>query len=74
LQPILEAFENGPWTRVKEAIAAKDRRAFDTAYRFTIETCYACHKASEKGFLRPQIPTHPETPIINFDPKAPWPQ
>jgi hypothetical protein len=73
LQPILEAFENGPWTHVQKAIAAKDRAAFDKAYRFTIETCYSCHKASEKGFLRPQIPTHPETPIINFDPKAKWP-
>jgi hypothetical protein len=73
LQPILEAFENGPWTHVQKAIAAKDRAAFETAYRFTIETCYSCHKVSEKGFLRPQIPTHPETPVINFDPKATWP-
>jgi hypothetical protein len=24
-------------------------------------------------YLRPQIPTEPETRIINFDPKAKWP-
>ena len=29
--------------------------------------------ASEKPFLRPQVPTQPETQIVNFDPNATWP-
>ena len=74
LVKILEAFENGPWTQLKDAIAAKDDAAFDKAYRFTMETCYACHKAADKPYLRLQIPTSPEAPIMNFDPAATWPK
>ena len=48
--------------------------AFEKSYRFTMETCYSCHKAADKPFLRPQIPTQPESPIINFDAKADWPR
>lgn len=70
LEAILQAFENSPWTQLKDAIAAGDKTAFDKAYRFTLDTCYACHKASDKPFIRLQIPTEPETPIINFDPNA----
>lgn len=70
IEAILQAFENSPWTQLKEAIAKKDKAEFDKAYRFALETCYACHKASDKPFLRPQIPTQPATPIINFAPSA----
>jgi hypothetical protein len=74
LAALLEAAENGPLKQVQDAIEAKDGAAFERAYRFTLETCYACHKASDKPYLRPQIPVQPETPIINFDPKATWPK
>jgi hypothetical protein len=71
---ILEAFENGPLKALEEAIAAKDLPAFEVAYRTTLEGCYTCHKAADKPFIRPQIPSQPETPIINFDPQANWPR
>jgi hypothetical protein len=75
LQKLLEAFENSPWKQMEGAIAAKDKTDFERKYRwFGLDTCYSCHKASEKPFLKPQIPTQPETPIINFDPKADWPK
>jgi hypothetical protein len=74
LEAILQSFENAPWTQMKDAIAAKDSAAFDKAYRFALETCYSCHKASDKPFMRLQFPTQPESPIINFDPHANWPQ
>jgi len=74
LGEILEAMENGPLKDLGEAIAANDSAAFERAYRVTMETCYACHKAADKPFLRPQIPTEPESPIINFDPAADWPR
>jgi hypothetical protein len=74
LEAILQAFENSPWTQLKDAIAAKDAAAFDKTYRFTLETCYGCHKASDKPFIRLQIPSQPETPIVNFDPSATWPR
>jgi hypothetical protein len=74
LEEILTAFENGPLKQLNDTIAGKDRDQFEKAYRTTVEGCYSCHKASDKPFIRPQIPEEPETPIINFDPAATWPQ
>jgi hypothetical protein len=74
LADILEAFENGPLKQLHDAIAAHDKSAFERAYRFSVENCYACHKASDKPFIRPQMPTQPESPMINFDPAADWPR
>jgi hypothetical protein len=74
LAAILQAVENSPLKQIEDAIKSKDKAAFENAYRFTIDGCYSCHKASEKAYLRPQIPTQPETPIINFDPSADWPK
>jgi len=74
LGEILEAFENAPWTQMKDAIGAEDSAGFEKAYRFALESCYACHKAADKPFIRPQIPERPETPIINFDSAAEWPR
>lgn len=74
LVDVLEAMENGPLKQLGEAIAAKDPKAFEKAYRFSVETCYSCHKASDKPYIRVQIPAEPETPIVNFDPNATWPR
>lgn len=74
LVAILEGFENGPLKHLQEAITARDKQAFDKNYRTSLETCYDCHTASEKPFLRLQIPDRPETPIMNFDPKASLPR
>ena len=72
LVAILQAFENTPWKQVKEAIEAQDSAAFDKAYRFTLETCYSCHKAADKPYLRPQIPTAPGRRLLTSNP-AKWP-
>lgn len=74
LEAILQAFENTPLAALNEAITARDRQAFETAYSTTLEGCYACHKAADKPFLRPQIPDSPASPILNFDPQAEWPR
>jgi hypothetical protein len=74
LPAILQALENGPLKQLGDAIAAKSPEKFVSAYRFTLENCYACHKASEKPYLRPQIPRFPQVSIINFDSKADWPR
>jgi hypothetical protein len=73
LGSILEAFENSQLTQLKQAIDGKDRPAFERVYRESLTVCYSCHTASDKPYLRPQVPTQPETRIINFDPKAKWP-
>lgn len=74
LRAILEAVENTPLKQLQEAIKAKDREKFVGAYKFTLESCYSCHKAVEKPYLRPRIPERPVESIINFDPKADWPK
>jgi hypothetical protein len=73
VQDILTGFENGPLAELQAAIAAKDKSLFEKRYRATLENCYSCHKSADKPFLRPQLPSRPETPIINFDPNAQWP-
>jgi hypothetical protein len=74
LQDILQAMENSPLMQLEEAIKAKDREKFVAAYEFTLSSCYACHKASDKPYLRPRIPDHPSSSMMNFDPHAAWPK
>jgi hypothetical protein len=73
LANILEAFENSQLAELKQALDRKDRQAFETVYKTSLSTCYSCHKASDKPYLRPQVPERPEAGIINFNPKADWP-
>jgi hypothetical protein len=74
LQDILQAMENSPLKQLEESITAKDRDKFVAAYEFTLTTCYSCHKASDKPYLRPRIPDHPASAMMNFDPNAAWPK
>ena len=74
LEPIRQALENSPLKQLRDAIKAKQRTDFVAAYRFTLEGCYACHKAVEKPYLRPQLPERPAEPLMNFDPEATWPR
>jgi len=74
LKGILDAVDNSFLTEIGTAITNKDAAKFKTEYRETIEGCYACHKACEKPFLRPQVPNAASVSILNFDPNATWPE
>jgi hypothetical protein len=74
LPGILEAVDNSLLAELKKAIQAKDSAKFAVDYRRTLEGCYSCHKASDKPYLRPQVPEGSGAQIINFDPDAAWPQ
>jgi hypothetical protein len=74
LAEILDAMENTPLKQLQEAIANKDHDKFVAAYKFSLETCYACHKAVDKPFLKTRIPDRSAEPTINFDPQADWPK
>jgi hypothetical protein len=74
LQGIFDAIDAGAFTDVKHAIEQQNREAFETAYKASLEACYSCHKSSGKPYLRPMVPTTPPQTIINYDPKATWPQ
>jgi hypothetical protein len=74
LKPMWDAIDSSLFSQIGTAITQKDGEKFSAAYRGATEGCYACHKASSKPYLRPQIPTAPPQPIINFDPEAKWPE
>jgi hypothetical protein len=57
-----------------DVIKKQEAEKFETTYRNLIEACYACHKASDKPYLRPRIPDRPAAAMVNFDPAATWPK
>ncbi len=74
LKGILQAIDNTFLSAMDSAITNQDTPKFQTAYRQTMDGCYACHQACQKTFLRPQIPSAPNATIINFDPNATSPK
>jgi hypothetical protein len=69
LRGILEAVEKGPFKDVQDAVAAKDKGKFEATYRTMLESCYACHQASGKPYLRPRVPEQPAQPILDYGPQ-----
>src|SRR2546421_380356 len=72
LRGLREEIERTGLSDIGKAISDKKTDAFAEAYKQTLQGCYACHRASEKPYLRPRMPEQPETRIINFDPAATW--
>jgi len=68
LAEILEPMEKSALEEIHKAINQKNKTSFEAAYRQMLDSCYACHLAAGKPYLRLQIPSQPEVPIINFDP------
>jgi len=68
LTEILDPIEKSSLEEIHKTIAAKDREKFGNAYKQMLESCYACHLAAGKPYLRLQVPEHPESSIINFEP------
>jgi hypothetical protein len=71
LEEILSPVEKTSLQRVDDAIKAKDGEKFTQAYKQTLDSCYACHLAAGKPYLRLRIPEQPAAPIINFEPQPP---
>jgi hypothetical protein len=74
LKAIAEALDSTQLKQMHEAITRKDRARCIKLYDEAMSGCYACHKASEKPYLRPQRPAAPEAPVVNFDPNAKEPR
>jgi hypothetical protein len=74
LKNIFDAIDTTSMASLKQAVEKKDTVAFGVAYRQMLESCYACHKASGKPYLRPTIPSVPPQTIMNYDPAATWPE
>lgn len=74
LKSIFDAIDTSSLAAVKTAIDRKNSAEFVAAYRATLESCYACHKAAGRPYLRPMVPQPGSQSIINDDPNASWPQ
>lgn len=73
LRAILQAIDTSSLKDLQQTIAAKDKANFEAAYRVQLQSCYSCHEASGKPYLRPQVPQRPPLDLIDFrtDPPAP---
>lgn len=69
LRGILQGIETSSLKDLHDAVAAKDKARFETAYRQMAQSCASCHTASAKPFLRPKVPERPDTDVIDFAPQ-----
>ena len=69
LDELLKPIDTGPLETLKKSIVAKEKTTFENSYRGMLVSCYACHAACEKPYLKLQIPERPEAPIINMSGK-----
>src|SRR5262245_21840063 len=74
VKSIFDAIDTTTFADVKTAIDQKDGRQFEKAYRGALESCYQCHKAVGRPYLRPMIPKSLPQTIVNLDARANWPQ
>jgi len=74
VKSIFDAIDTSSLADVKAAIEKKDSVRFAATYKTMIESCYSCHKAVGRPYLRPMIPTAQAMTAINLDPNATWPQ
>jgi hypothetical protein len=71
LQPYADAVNNGPLADILAAIQKQDSEGYTKSFQAALTACYACHVASEKPYLRLQIPPSPDGSIIDFTPHPP---
>jgi len=74
VKSIFDAVDTTSLADVKAAIEKKDSVRFAATYKKMLESCYSCHKAVGRPYLRPQIPTAQAQTVINLDPNATWPE
>jgi hypothetical protein len=60
---VLDALRNTQLKAMDDAVEAKDKPAFEAAYRETMKACNACHASSGHPFIRITIPER--KPVAN---------
>jgi hypothetical protein len=66
---ILGGLETSTLKDLAQAIKDKDKSKFVGAYKAQLEGCMACHRATNKPFLRLHIPERPDAGIVEFRPE-----
>jgi hypothetical protein len=69
LQEILEPIEKSAFEDLHKAMANKNVEQFGGAYKTMLESCYACHVAAGKPYLKLQVPTRAPEALIRFEPE-----
>ena len=57
LQGIFDGIDTSSLAGLKDSIEKKDSAKFNEAYKLMLESCYSCHKAAGRPYLRPMVPT-----------------
>lgn len=68
---MLTAVEQGALKDLQDSIHAQDAGRFTSTYKAMLGSCYACHVAAEKPYLRLHVPERPPETMIEFDPSKP---
>lgn len=68
---MLTAVEQGALKELQDSVKSKERPRFTTAYRQMLASCYACHVAAEKPYLRLHVPERPAETMLEFDATKP---
>ena len=71
---VFDGIDTSSLMMVRDAIMKKDSLEFEKDYRVMLESCYSCHKAVGRPYIRPQLPAAQVQAIVNMDPNATWPQ
>lgn len=68
---MLTAIEQSALKELTESVQGRDQARFVTAYKMQLASCYACHVAAEKPYLRLRIPERPAETMLESDPSKP---
>jgi hypothetical protein len=66
---ILGGLETSTLKDLDQAVKARDKDRFVAAYKTQMEGCMACHKATNKPYLRLHVPERPDAGILEFRPE-----
>jgi hypothetical protein len=69
LQEIFDPIEKSTFADLHKSIADKNAEHFQETYKQMLDSCYACHVAAGKPFLKLQIPANPPEPLMHFEPQ-----
>jgi hypothetical protein len=64
LQPFQQSIKESGFTQLEAAIEHESASEFEAAYRQTMTQCYACHQAAGLGYLEPDVPGMPLSPLM----------
>jgi hypothetical protein len=66
---ILGGLETSTLKILDQCVKERDKPKFAKAYELQIEGCMACHRATNKPYIRLHVPERPDAGIVDFRPQ-----